>query len=364
LNLDENIQEFIDLYLEGKLDENHPFVQRLKVDEELALEVEVQKLIPDAVVDYRLMEVEKMVSVKKTQFLNQKPTNWNKTILSVSALVIGVLSFLYFNQEKEVIPTKTQQNPIIEKEVSTVSSPKQEEKINDHTLQVVVEKPKAKENVVLSSTKEKETEIVKIEKEIQKTDVLIKEETKIENKISSPEKEKDLPKVALNPCSDIKIKGFIDAEKPHFGKSDGQISISNTKGGEAPYRYSIDGKVFQDENNFEGLKAGNYSIFVKDKNACTSLLTQNYVLQNQMMEFVFNPNESKWDAPIDVDKGGQISIINKSGQLVYLHNFGVSEECVWSGETNLGGLAEPGMYIYKINYSDGGVDQGKITVVY
>lgn len=49
---------------------------------------------------------------------------------------------------------------------------------------------------------------------------------------------------------------------------DGEIVIRGTKGGSQEYLYSIDGIQFAKQNIFKDLKAGNYSVWVKDKNGC------------------------------------------------------------------------------------------------
>lgn len=51
------------------------------------------------------------------------------------------------------------------------------------------------------------------------------------------------------------------------GKSDGELSVS-ANGGTAPYSYSIDGLNYQSSPVFAGLQKGNYTIRVKDNNAC------------------------------------------------------------------------------------------------
>ena len=53
------------------------------------------------------------------------------------------------------------------------------------------------------------------------------------------------------------------------GNNNGSITASATSG-TIPYTYSIDGIVFQSSNTFTGLKAGAYTVTVKDAGSCTN----------------------------------------------------------------------------------------------
>lgn len=48
----------------------------------------------------------------------------------------------------------------------------------------------------------------------------------------------------------------------------GQIAVAGPTGGLPPYRYSLDGTVFQDAPVFNGLSAGAYAVWLKDGNGC------------------------------------------------------------------------------------------------
>ena len=53
-----------------------------------------------------------------------------------------------------------------------------------------------------------------------------------------------------------------------FGDADGHIHIE-AQGGSGPFQYSIDGENFTSGTDFLGLEAGNYTIYVLDKEGCT-----------------------------------------------------------------------------------------------
>ena len=48
----------------------------------------------------------------------------------------------------------------------------------------------------------------------------------------------------------------------------GSITV-NATGGKTPYKYSLNNTTWQDINVFDGLPAGNYTVYVKDANGCT-----------------------------------------------------------------------------------------------
>jgi hypothetical protein len=53
---------------------------------------------------------------------------------------------------------------------------------------------------------------------------------------------------------------------------DGTITVLNARGGSGAYSYSIDGKTFQSNTTFQGLKAGQYSVYLRDAASCTAMV--------------------------------------------------------------------------------------------
>ncbi len=77
----------------------------------------------------------------------------------------------------------------------------------------------------------------------------------------------NLPFVISQPES---VSASIQAktEVSCFGGSDGSVTIS-AAGGTPPYRYSLNAGPYQDQNIFNGLMAGAYTITVSDSHNCT-----------------------------------------------------------------------------------------------
>jgi len=57
-------------------------------------------------------------------------------------------------------------------------------------------------------------------------------------------------------------------------QSTGSLTIESVTGGISPYQYSINGAIFQPENSFRNLAAGNYEVSVKDAAGCTFVITK------------------------------------------------------------------------------------------
>jgi hypothetical protein len=355
--------------LQGELEENHPFVQQIKDDEELAMEVEVRRLIPDAVVDYRLMSVEKLVASKRTEFLAQDSFKWQKLFWALPVVLIGTISYFILSEPKEEVVV------VNEKETAKelVLIPQQEKIHQPETVQ-------AKKQVGESN------QIIKSKEVIGSTDEVKNEPTRIieENPFVEFEGTKQKPAVQIeekvivaqqeavttpsNPCFGVRMKAYVEERRPCKGAEDGYLNLKDIRGGKAPYQFSINKQRFQEERHFAGLKSGEYDVLIKDANDCETVVYEKYELKSkncsQAAEHVFNPYVGMWDVPNDLDKAGELDVFDKTGQRIFIKHFDKSEKITWSGTANSGELLLPGVYIYSINYSDGVVEQGRITITY
>ncbi|PTX19320.1 gliding motility-associated-like protein [Pontibacter mucosus] len=73
--------------------------------------------------------------------------------------------------------------------------------------------------------------------------------------------------------------------------NDGGITVGQVSGGTAPYKYSINGRTFQDATTFTGLAAGTYTVTAQDKNGCTVTRTVT-VAQQTLTAFTATPASS------------------------------------------------------------------------
>lgn len=93
-----------------------------------------------------------------------------------------------------------------------------------------------------------------------------------------------------------------------FGGNDGSITSGTVSGGTAPYQYSIDNNTWQETGEFSGLNAGDYTIFIKDKNGCA---TQAFVEVEELDELSADINAV--DVSCYGEETGEIFLTNLSG---------------------------------------------------
>lgn len=370
MGIDDSTYELIDQYLQGKLPEDHPFVQRLKEDDALAQEVELQRLTNIAILNRRLMDVEKLLDSQRSKFVRQNSTTWKWVLGATALLLVGTSAYFYnasTTQEAQISSTK----PTVEKSVlpenrlqeKPITTPTKTESTKIETIIKNEEVEVRKGNDISKNIVAENNENVPSYLSENKPSADIhKTETKTE---SAPVNSHISPK---NPCADIHLKAFIEENRPCKGASDGYLTIKNPRGGKAPYHYSLDNKPFQESSLFEGLASNDYNIVLKDANGCIEIVHEKYTLKSKncskYSEHIFNPNVTSWEVPNNQEKQGELSILDENGNLVYHKMLEKFEKINWNGSRNGGELLIPGVYIYNIKYSDGVVDQGNITITY
>lgn len=370
MSQENNTYDLIDQYLQGELDDNHPFVQQVKDDEELALEVEVRKLIPDAVVDYRLMKVEKLVANKRAEFLSQDSVNWKKLFWALPLVLIGTVAYFTLSEPKQDAVVSNEKESV--KELVLIPQNAPEEHFGTVQKEITLIEPtqieKAKE-VSVSKDEVKNGPAIIPEAHapvlFEDTKQATVGKTEEIGKVVAKQETATLP---LNPCLSVRMKAYVEEGRPCKGAEDGYLNLKDVRGGKAPYQFAINKQRFQVDGKFAGLKSGEYDVLIKDANDCQTVVYEKYELKskncNQAVEHVFNPNVSTWDVPNNLEKAGELDIFDKTGQRIFFRPFDKSEKITWGGTANSGELLLPGVYIYSINYSDGVVEQGRITITY
>jgi hypothetical protein len=80
------------------------------------------------------------------------------------------------------------------------------------------------------------------------------------------------PVLFLEPSDSLRTALLTKTDITCYGAATGSISIKAT-GGVRPYRYNVNGGVFQTDSTFNNLPAGTHIIAVKDINSCTGYIT-------------------------------------------------------------------------------------------
>lgn len=69
--------------------------------------------------------------------------------------------------------------------------------------------------------------------------------------------------------SDSTISVDLSTQPACVDGMNGALIVENTTGTNPPFQYSVDGGAWQDSTRFDGLKAGNYTLTIQDKEGCS-----------------------------------------------------------------------------------------------
>ncbi|MEN2398224.1 T9SS type A sorting domain-containing protein [Flavobacterium sp. MC2016-06] len=137
-----------------------------------------------------------------------------------------------------------------------------------------------------------------------------------------------------------------------FGNNNGSV-IVNTSGGKAPFTYSLDDLIYQEGNVFNNLKAGDYTITVKDSYACKSIVSVRISQPNQLTSTAVVTNNT-------------ITVNANGGTAPYIYSLGNSNGVPIIGyqTSNVFNNLSSGVYIVKIiDSSNCEFSPGAITIV-
>lgn len=368
---EETRYDLIDRYLKGDLKKDHPFFEQLEKDESLREEVETQRLVADAVIDYRLIQVEALVESYRQKAI--RPENNYKKWLWWALPVVLVGSLAPF------FSTKEGNSPSVTVESKRELAPKAALPEHKATMEMK-STPSTHQETSVAVKKESAPATEQLEVENKPT-LVPQEQTTIHIAPSSSvsTETKELPasnnlaaeqKLPVpDPCLSAHFKAFVYETRPCRGKNEGMLEIQQAKGGTPPYLYSLDkGKTYHKEALFKQLSAGNYTISIKDDNGCEGIIYAHFALDpktcSDLAQYSFNPHVETWEPPLTADKSGNITIVDRFGNQLYLRNFSQNERLIWDGSALNGQLLSAGSYVYTITYGDGTIERGNVTLAY
>lgn len=137
-----------------------------------------------------------------------------------------------------------------------------------------------------------------------------------------------------------------------FGQSNGSITI-NASGGTAPLQYNLNGGVFQSQNSFNNLSAGNYNVIVKDANNCQFPLS---VTVTQPTAIQVNAQSSPTSC--SSSSNGSITLLATGGNGPYQYSIN-------GGTPNSNGVfpgLSSGVYTYLVTGANQCSASGNVTV--
>lgn len=352
------ILEEIDQFLVGKLkgEDLANFENRVASDAAFAEMVEVQRIANQIVLTKHLAHLkEKMENDLRPR---KAGGNWWKWSPLIGVALVGFLMIDRYNSEpkKEIVATNNSAGEVQRVEPRTVvadaENNKQKEIKRTNSNPLLNTEPRQQS---INEARENNLAIHQIEKNIQQ-DAL--NEGRNEERMVSV-----VPNATKPDCSQKKWSVDIQTTPACQGKEEGEILVFD----KLPNRYSLDeGHTFSAKKEFRKLPAKLYTLLIVDNDGCSK--SEHVEVKEKrckdVHEVVLNPHLGTWKIPLKENSQAEIHVFDKSGKLVFQKQLASSVEEEWDGKNNEGQLLPPGYYAFTIEYTDGDVQRGFISIMY
>ncbi len=367
MSSDSGIIEKVELYTRGEMsqEERVLFEVELASDEQLRKSLELSMLADELVIAQEALKLKEQM--RKDLYLYKSKPNWNIYAL---ALLIGLAGgiYVYYNLISEPgapvnLATKQEQVITSEKATEPGAIPLPLSKPDKHT----------KESLTVQSDKHSiQSQEVAPYELTEKDEAPLPPQSglTLKDSVAGNEDKKIQPAVLPqeDPCAELKGDVRYTVTASCKGKGTGKVQLypETVKGGKPPYTFMLNDK--QSLSQFDELSSGTYHLRIKDSRNCMVEGTSKIVITEQICStskaYIFNPEYDRaWSVPYDRDKEPvNIAIIEKSGKIYYQSRVQNSHPEEWSGESNMGLSLGIGLYFFTIEYSDGSVDEGTVTI--
>lgn len=368
MSSEDQLYQEIENYLKGNLtaDGKTAFEQRLAADAGLQNKVALSKLANTLVIENRLLEVKQALGDVHNN--PGKPNTWKKIILGITGvLLVGNAALFIFNSKEKTISTQNTAKQTVEN-IST-PAPLSAPEINNSSEtslgkgktnianKPTITNPPSSENVIVEERKATTDSLPTASVQ---SSVPIKPEPEIKEIIPVAPVQ---PAAVASPCMSIHIKAKTVTVNPCEGEENGSISISDIKNGYAPYSLQLKDKSGTEVHSYYNLKAGNYSANITDSKGCIQEI-KNIILSEKRCskDYAFNPFTGEvWNIPIS-ENSGTLIIHDKAGDLYLQKELNAGTQESWDGYSQQGEL-KAGYFIYTINYKNGTLVSGSVSIV-
>jgi hypothetical protein len=357
-----DIYEKIDLYLEGKLSGStlHEFENQLQTDSSLQSKLAAVKLTNELVINHQLLALKARMQ-KEMKDIPFEPTKTNKKlkIAGVVGLISMTMVACYWWLGINAPITATKQ--YIVKNTNAIN--------NQGSLKA---QPTP---AIATSTTQPSIERASPEAPSVQTPMLTQMEHHIENTNTSLEPAISPLKTAqpplhnssdVNPCAGIILQSDIKTNPTCIENATGEISFEDLKNGKTPYQFSINnGTAFTKNAHFTHLQAGEYKLSLKDALGCQTILPSVHITTKECLKeitnFAFNPQyHETFPFPFKEGQTGSIQIYTRTGTLIYEAK--LADAAGWDGTQTNGSIATAGLYKYLIEFTDGTIKKGTVTI--
>ncbi|MBC7389876.1 MAG: hypothetical protein H7329_11730 [Opitutaceae bacterium] len=350
----ERTYNLIERYLNGEMDPAEQKSFLLSLTPELKSKIKTHQLTNVLVKENRLLNVK---SLAQQSHKNEPQTSkYIKAGIITATITIAVFSiWLLTNEvsEKQVQPNPT--TTIIKSEIGIRKDSFVNLDKNSPDKDILL-----KEDYPKNSANQNQTPATELKSVI----VLDSIENKNENLDISIANYKEKEETSIkSPCEKVKLKAKIYATPTCIGEHTGSIIVSGFSGGTAPYKSMLKHQNHIVSTDFSELAQGNYQLLISDLNNCESVIDEIKVESKTCYKnYHFNPFiGEKWEIP-SAKINGELSIKDNAGNTYYSANIQADSQEYWTGMSATGEL-KPGYYLYLIQYVDGSVNQGTVTIV-
>ncbi|GAL86790.1 hypothetical protein MYP_4020 [Sporocytophaga myxococcoides] len=354
----------IDQYLSGELSNDAllKFEKALAEDPALRDEVANQKLLNKIVLGAELDILRDRIK-KDINNLDQK-NNIKKWLLGGSILLlIGAATIFGISSNNESEKPRSV-NSVAETQFVQKADPSQN---NEIPIDPKTKKPVNKEvwkNPQIRNSSESLIDTVPLE--IKNEIILQKETVTITSDslaiLATLDKKSDA-------CADVNIIFKLTSASSCIDGATGEVKVEekSLKGGTGPYFFELNGSGnFSSESSYSNLRPGSYTVKVRDQSGCLKEKSIQVSAKEcyKKQSFSFSPELGETlKISVSSEEPGILSIYNRAGLLIFKTKTGQGEIVEWTGTDMTGNLALAGLYVYIVEYANGGKENGQITVL-
>jgi hypothetical protein len=371
----EDITDRIEAYTNHRLslEERAVFEREMQQDPTLLEAVEREKSLSLLVLEKELLDIKAQMGADMAQ-LDRKRLSTSKLLGGLAGLVLlSAAGLLYFTPSKikepsigvkapDSFPNKIAA-PLGERQTASVpnAGPSKVESTFARA---------SHENLVPPSPTSQKTELA----QIQEAPIPVKEASLAESKskesapptnIQKTETENEVK--TASPCAWHPEATIISTPSPK-GENTGRLSVkvpSSISNG--PFTFSLHKESnFVNDNHFDNLSIGNYSIYGKDTQGCIYLLGEKTIKETWCIENyqkTFSPDhDPTWLVPIQAGEEAHVKITDKTGSILFDNHGFTTENASWSGNLSTGAPVPAGVYKVFIDYKNGETCIASVTV--
>ena len=370
MNTDNNYKNLIEQYLDGELhgEELDKFELELQTNVALREELKAYQLAHQIIVKNKIVGLEEMVQEVKQEYVKISKKNQIKKAVIIGLLGLGLFTavLIYLNQSPEIVKQKNVIPPKEKLEENKVSSQFTVDTIVVNSNEVVQTQTSSHsiKNDSSHSIQHNLTTIDKnetIEKQVfvdYPLNVGADNNVKV---LETSDKKEMLLVVIKDKCEGVVIEFDVVIAKPCRGEDNGVVEFKNIRGGTAPYSLALSGEVTSDFKMYQVSK-GTLEIEIKDVNGCTLKPTP-IAVQEQFctLDLYLDPASGR---PVEFpkyEKSGVLTVFDKRGNVKFETLIESHQTLEWLGIANEGMLIA-GYYLFTIQYEDGAMQKGSITI--